>query len=226
MLLPLKRLLQPQKLLPPNAQLLRRNNIPPIRLPPITLRLKTPKHHRQLLAKLLPPNLLILLLPDLHKSHPPAGNLTPGLVVVAVRPLLGVDESVFRGGGDLRVGEDGGGEDPDVGVDVAGVVDVGAGADGLEGDVGAVAAGLGWEGLLAWGNGVFFGARWTYDFGGFHHGELPEVTREEADPEEGCLLCERGELGFDVVCGLVFALSSDRQCINHITDLLAKHTSI
>jgi hypothetical protein len=33
-------------------------------------------------------------------------------------------------------------------------------------------------------------------------------------------------LGFDVVCGLVFALSSDRQCINHITDLLAKHTSI
>jgi hypothetical protein len=42
----------------------------------------------------------------------------------------------------LRVGEDGGGEDSDVGVDVAGVVDVGCGGDGLEGDVRAVAAGL------------------------------------------------------------------------------------
>lgn len=43
----------------------------------------------------------------------------------------------------MGIGEDGGGEDADVGVDVAGVVDVGCGGDGLEGDVGAVAAGLG-----------------------------------------------------------------------------------
>lgn len=43
----------------------------------------------------------------------------------------------------MGFGEDGGGEDADVGVDVAGVVDVGCGEDGLEGDVGAVAAGLG-----------------------------------------------------------------------------------
>ena len=143
MLLPLKRLLQPQQFLPLNPKIIRRNNIPAIRLPPIALRLKTPKHHRQLLAKLLPPNLLILLLPNLHKSHPPARDFAPGLVVVAIRTLLGVDESILRGGGDGGVGEDGGGEDADVGVDVAGVVDVGLRADGLEGDVGAVAAGLG-----------------------------------------------------------------------------------
>lgn len=42
----------------------------------------------------------------------------------------------------MRFGEDGGGEDADVGVDIAGVVDVGVCADGLEGDVRAVAAGL------------------------------------------------------------------------------------
>lgn len=52
------------------------------------------------------------------------------------------------------------------------------------------------------------GGQWIYDLGGFHHWELPEVAREEADPEEGGLLCELGKLGFDVVCGLVFALSS------------------
>jgi len=69
------------------------------------------------------------------------------LIVIAVRPLFGVDKSVFRGCGDLGFGEDGGGEDPDVGVDVAGVVDVRGGGDGLEGYVGAVAAGLG-RGLL------------------------------------------------------------------------------
>lgn len=143
MFLPLQSLLQPQQLPPLNAQILRRNNIHPIRLPPIALRLKTLEHHRQLLAKLFPPHTLILLLPNLHKSHPLTRDFAPGLVVIAVRPLLGVDESVFRRGGDLGFGEDGGGEDADVGVDVAGVVDVGVCADGLEGDVGAVAAGLG-----------------------------------------------------------------------------------
>ena len=76
---------------------------------------------------------------------------------------------------------------------------------------------------------LYLEGRWTYDFGGFHHWELPEVACEEADPEEGGFPCERGELAFDVVCGLVFALRSKRLSVSqsyHITDLLAKHTSI
>lgn len=56
--------------------------------------------------------------------------------------MLGVDESVLCGCGDVGFGEDGGDEDTGVGVGVAGVEDVGPGAGGLEGDVGAVAAGL------------------------------------------------------------------------------------
>ena len=159
MLLPLKRLLQPQQLPPLNPQLPRRNNIPPIRLPPIALRLKTPKHDRRLLAKLLAPDLLVLLLLDLHERDAAAGDFAPGLVVVAVRPLLGVDESVLGGGGDGGFGEDGGGEDADVSVDVAGVVDVGFGADGLESDVGAVAAGLGRVVRMTGGDGVCFWGR-------------------------------------------------------------------
>jgi len=52
-----------------------------------------------------------------------------------------------------------------------------------------------------------WGGWWVaYDLGGSHHGEGPEVAGEEADPEEGRFLCELGELGFDVVGGLVFAL--------------------
>ena len=142
MLLPLKRLLQPQQLLPLDPQLRRRNDIPSIRLRPIAFRLETLEHNRQLLAKLLAPDILILRLPNLHKCDTTPGHFAPGLVVVAVRPLLGVDKSVLCGRGDLGLGEDGGGEDADVGVDVAGVVDVGFWADGLESDVGAVAAGL------------------------------------------------------------------------------------
>ena len=142
MLLLLKRLLQPQQLPPLNPQILRRNNILPIRLPPITLRLKTLEHNRHLLAKLLAPHSLVLFLRDLHKGNAAACHFAPGLVVVAVRALLGVDESVFGGCGYLGVCEDGGGEDADVGVGVAAVEDVGVGAGGLEGDVGAVAAGL------------------------------------------------------------------------------------
>lgn len=84
----------------------------------------------------------------------------------------------------MRFGEDGGGEDADVGVDVAGVVDVGGGGNGLEGDVGAVATGLRGGVLLALEETVseFGRVKETYDLGGFHHGERPEVTGEEADP--------------------------------------------
>ena len=144
--LPLKRLLQPQQLPFLNPKIISRDDIPPIRPPPIALRLKTPKHHRQLRPKFLPPHTLIRLLPNLHKSHSLPCDFAPGLIVITIGTLLGVDKSVFGRGGDGRVGEDGGGEDADVGVDVAGVVDVGCGGDGLEGYVGAVASGL-WRGI-------------------------------------------------------------------------------
>lgn len=54
--------------------------------------------------------------------------------------------------------------------------------------------------------GLFCEGGGTYDLGGFHHRELPEVAGEEADPEECSLFGQLRELGFDVVCGLVFAL--------------------
>ena len=130
----------------------------------------------------------------------------------------------------MRFGEAGGGEDADVGVDVAGVVDVGCGGDGLEGDVRAVAAGL-VEGVLLGLMGEMVGLVWegegAYDFGGFHHWELPEVAGEEADPEEGCFLCQLGELGLDVVGGLVFALSSsDCQRSDHPNSVPTRRTSM
>jgi hypothetical protein len=143
MLLPLQTLPQPNQLSPLNPQLSRGNNIPLMRLSPILLRLKTPKHNRHLLAKLLAPNSLILLLRDLHVGCSLASNIAPGLQVVAEGPLLGVDESVLGGGGDVRFGEDGGDEDAWVCGGVAGVEDVGVGAGWLEVGVGAVAAGLG-----------------------------------------------------------------------------------
>ena len=142
MLLPLKRLLQPKQFLPLDPQLLRRNNIRPISLSPIRLRLKALEHSRHLLSKLLTPNSLILRLRDLQKRGAASSDIDPGLQVVAVGSLLGVDESVLCGRGDFGVGEDGGDEDADVGVDVAGVVDVSVGAGGLQVDVGTVATGL------------------------------------------------------------------------------------
>jgi hypothetical protein len=114
-----------------------------MRLPPIRLRLKTPKHNRHLLAKLLAPDSLILLLRDLHVSSSLAGDVAPGLQVVAEGPLLGVDEGVFCWGRDVWFGEDCGDEDARVGGCVAGVEDIGLGTGGLEVGVGAVAAGLG-----------------------------------------------------------------------------------
>jgi hypothetical protein len=50
----------------------------------------------------------------------------------------------------------------------------------------------------------------TYDLDGFHHGVRPEVACEEADPQEGSLLREVGEVRFDIVGGLVFALCNDQ----------------
>jgi hypothetical protein len=141
-LLPLQTLPQPHQIPPLNPQLLRRDHIRSMCLPPILLRLKTPKHDRHLLAKLLAPDSLILLLRDLHVSRPLASNVAPGLQVVAEGPLLGVDESVLGGCGDVWFGEDGGDESAGVGGGVAGVEDVGCGWSWLEVGVGAVAAGL------------------------------------------------------------------------------------
>lgn len=101
---------------------------------------------------------------------------------------------------------------------------MGGGADGLEGDVGAVAAGLGIA-LSECGMWCVQEGRHTYDFGGFHHGELPEVACEEADPEEGGFVCERGELGLDVVGSLVFALHNC-QHFDHSMGTATRHTSI
>lgn len=148
MLLPLQRLPHPHQLLLLNPQILRINHISSIRLRPIALCRKRLKHNGQLLAKVLAPNRLILRLRDLHIRSPPTGDVDPGLQVVAVGPLLGVDESVLGGRGDFGVGEDSGDENSGVDVGVAGVVDVGVGAGGVEGDVGAVAAGLGRLSLL------------------------------------------------------------------------------
>lgn len=142
MLLPLQRLLHTHQLLPLNPQILRVNHISPIRLSPIALRRKRLEHNRQLLTKILAPNRLILRLRDLQIRSAATRDIDPGLQVVAVGPLLGVDESILGGRGHFGVGEDGGDEDAGVDVGVAGVVDVGVRAGGVEGDVGAVAAGL------------------------------------------------------------------------------------
>ena len=78
----------------------------------------------------------------MHIRGATASNFCPCLEIVAVRPLFGVDESVLCGRGDLGFGENGGYDDTDVVLFVAGVINACVGAGWLEGGMGAIAAGL------------------------------------------------------------------------------------
>lgn len=48
----------------------------------------------------------------------------------------------------------------------------------------------------------------AHDFNRLHHWERPEVTGEQADPDEGGFFRKLGELLLDVAGSLVFALYS------------------
>jgi len=123
-----------------------------MRLGPIarTLGLHRLESNPHLLAKLLAPYSLVLGLLDLDVRSAAAGDVDPSLQVVLEGALLGIEESVLGGRGDLRFGQDGGDEDAGVGVGVAGVVDVCRGLCGLDPNVGAVASGLAEWRVLVW----------------------------------------------------------------------------
>jgi hypothetical protein len=92
---------------------------------PITLRLRNSQPKTHLLPELLAPKALVVRLRDLHISGAAASNVDPGLQVIDVGTLLGVDESVLGGRGDFGARQDGGDEDAGVVGGVAGVEDVG-----------------------------------------------------------------------------------------------------
>jgi hypothetical protein len=66
----------------------------------------------------------------------------------------------------------------------------------------------------------------TYNLDGLHHRVRPDVACEEANPQEGGLLCEVWELRFDVVGGLVFALLQWLVCRKSIISLRTTNTHI
>jgi hypothetical protein len=146
-LLPLKRLPQPNQLPLINPQLLRRDNVRLVRYRPIALRFRDIQSKGHFLSELFAPNALILRLRDLQVSGAATCDVDPSLQVVHVWALLGEDESDLGGRGDFGVRQDGGDEDAGVDGGVAGVEDVGGGAGRLGPDVGAVASGL-WCWLL------------------------------------------------------------------------------